>query len=449
MIAEVFDFLYMAVMSVLTLGVLVFVHELGHFLVAKWCGVCVLDFSIGFGKALYRFRSGETTYFIRAIPLGGYVKMLGDDPFEKFSNDSASDKDSAESLATEGAPDGTTSTGSRGERAFAGTERLEPPEPIDPSRHFLNQTLPEKFAIVLAGPAFNMIFAVIVAIAAAWIYGISSPIGEPVIGHVTPKLPAAEAGIQVGDRVTHVDGTPVESWIQLADTVRNSGGKSLRFSILRPATDGASDGVAGQVARTGAEVEADVSGSDRPGDAPSGYQAVEIVVAGTDKNTELNVLDGTYDRDPNARPHRIGIGQAMETSPVTFGAAIPIGFQHVWAIIELTGKMFAAMFDGVISPSQTLGGPVAVFAGAAQSAAQGAESVLNFLVLLSVSLALFNLLPVPILDGGHLLFFAIEAVRGKPLSVKWLAVANQVGLFLLLSLMLFAVSNDVFRLVSN
>jgi regulator of sigma E protease len=438
MIAEAFDFIYMAVMSVLTLGVLIFVHELGHFLVAKWCGVCVLDFSIGFGKPLYRVRSGETTYFIRAIPLGGYVKMLGDDPFEKFSTESAphgetqAADDSESAGPAETASVALSSAGSRGERAFAGSDTTELRGPIDPSRHFLNQTLPEKFAIVLAGPAFNLIFAVVVAIAAAWLYGISSPIGEPVIGHVTPTLPAAEAGIQVGDRVTHIDGSPVESWTQLADTVRNSGGRALRFSIVRPSAQGIGN------------VESSPSS-----EVPAGFQSLEIVVAGTDKNTELNVLDGTYDRDPDARPHRIGIGQAMETTPVSFGAAIPLGFQHVWAIIELTGKMFAAMFDGVISPSQTLGGPVAVFAGAAQSAAQGAEAVLNFLVLLSVSLALFNLLPVPILDGGHLLFFVLEAIRGKPLGLKWLAVANQVGLFLLLSLMLFAVSNDVFRLVSH
>ncbi len=439
---EIFGVSYSAVMSILTLSVLVFVHELGHFLVAKMCRVCVLDFSVGFGKVLFKKRIGETTYNLRLIPLGGYVKMLGDDPFEQANlaeqskasttkapkEEAGSDVSSGESSADKSSD--SAGGAALGERLFAGTEAVPADLKVDPSRHFLNQTLPEKVAVVLAGPAFNLIFAVLIAIAAAWSFGIPSPVSDPIIGHVTPKLPAALAGIQAGDRVLSVNGTEVVSWINLAETVRGSAGAPLTIVVDR--------------AVESAAIEGSSSGTN---EGASERQQIEILVTGTSDNTELNVLDGTYDKDPNARPYRIGIAQATVSEPVSFFEAVPLGFRHVWAIIELTGKMFGAMFAGVISPTQTIGGPVAVFAGAAQSAAQGFESVLSFLVLLSVSLAIFNLLPVPVLDGGHLAFFLIEAIRGKPLSVRWLALANQVGLTLLLCLMLFAISNDLMRLL--
>jgi regulator of sigma E protease len=221
-----------------------------------------------------------------------------------------------------------------------------------------------------------------------------------------------------GDKILSVDEKPVPSWIDLAETVRKSGGKEMTFVLERK------DSASGETS------------------------TLEKKILGRADSMELNVLDGTYEKDPSARPYRIGIAQGSTSTPIPLSDAISVGWYHCWSVVTLTGKMLGAMFQGAIAPSQALGGPVAVFAGAAQSAAQGPESIIGFMILLSVSLALFNLLPIPILDGGHLLFFLIEAVKGSPVHVRWLAIANQVGLAFLLMLMLFAVSNDLLRIFS-
>jgi len=417
---ELFHQVYVGVMSVLTLGVLIFVHELGHFLVAKWCRVTVLEFSVGFGKILWSSKRGETLYALRLIPLGGYVKMLGDDPFEKFETTEAAAEPTPDAGAQTSDASANTPQAvlSQGERAFtgAGSAGASPEALAQRDRHFLNQSLPEKAAVVIAGPLFNYIFAFILATGSAFYFGVPSPVMEPVIGHVTPKFPAAQAGILAGDKVISVDGVAITAWLQLADRVRQSAGKEMTFIVER------------QDAATGT------------------LSTIEKKVLGRADSMELNVLDGTYDKDPLARPYRVGIAQGSTSVSISFSESVSVGWYSCWRVVTLTGKMLGAMFNGAIAPSQALGGPVAVFAGAAQSASQGLESIIGFMVLLSVSLALFNLLPIPILDGGHLLFFLIEAVKGGPLNTKWLAVANQVGLAFLLMLMLFAVSNDLLRI---
>lgn len=413
------NYIFMASVSVAVLGVLVFVHELGHFLIAKWCKVGVVEFALGFGPKVISRRLGETMYSIRAIPLGGYVRMIGDDPFEVEAESTGSALKAKDVAA--GTPKAEKPSALDDPEFALQAVSVAADDPVfvamkrDKSRWFLNQNLPKKAAIVLAGPAFNLFFAIFASIGLFAVYGDLEDVNDPIIGEVIPDLPAAKAGIQKNDRIVSIDGQEMASWKQLSDTIRASKGKELKVSIER-VVDGKST-------------------------------IVQAEVTGTAEKSELNILDGTIQNAPADVPFRIGISQSVRSVPVGFGTATLLGVQKVWGLCTLTGRILHAMVTGLVSPTKVLGGPVAVFAGAAQSAQRGFESTLNFMVLLSVSLAIFNLFPIPVLDGGHLLFFLLEAIKGKPLSIRFQAVANQVGMALLLLLMLFAVSNDVFRLL--
>ena len=193
------------IVSILALAVLIFVHELGHFLFAKWNGVGVLEFAVGFGKKIYKKRIGETTYSIGVIPLGGYVRMVGDDP----------------RILHEGVP-----TEELEELSSQEKELLK-----DESKWFLNKGWLAKMMIVLAGPGFNMLFAYFAAVFALFVYGASTPIDLPIIGATIPNHPAAEAGILGGDKVLSIDNKELGTWQDLAKTIKTSGGKPLDFKI--------------------------------------------------------------------------------------------------------------------------------------------------------------------------------------------------------------------------
>ena len=196
----------MILISILALGVLVFVHELGHFLFAKWNGVGVVEFAIGFGKPLYQFQSGETTYSLRLIPLGGFVRMVGDDP--RALEPKSDSEDVEEDI---GYPD------------------------IDRDRWFLTQGFWAKASIVIAGPLFNVLFAILLSFLSYSVFGRPTLVPEPVIGGTLPDYPAAEAGLVEGDRIYSVNGTVVDSWQGMAQLIASSGGKELTLEVDRPA----------------------------------------------------------------------------------------------------------------------------------------------------------------------------------------------------------------------
>ena len=250
----------MIIYGIITLGVLVFVHELGHFLLAKWNNVGVLEFAVGFGKKIWKKRVGETTYAIGIIPLGGYVRMVGDDPRmldpegEKGTNpsDLIEGRDAKEEISEE-------------EKALL----------ADKSRWFLTKGYWARVSIVLAGPMFNILFAVLLSFCVLVLYGRPDldKSSRPIIGEVVPGYPAEKAGLRSGDYVRSIDGKPVQTWIELATTVADSAGKELVLSVERKGEDGA-------------------------------ISVSEVKVTGTFETSEITALD---DEQPKVRKAMIGI----------------------------------------------------------------------------------------------------------------------------------------------
>jgi len=398
---------FLFLVAVLVLGVLIFVHELGHFLVAKLRRVGVFEFAIGFGKKIWRRRIGETYYAIGIIPLGGYVRMCGDDPYEAYGAEEKREPGYGEAKQETLRPESLSSGGLKPEDAAFLADR---------SRWLLEKGFFSKASIVLAGPLANFLFALLLSIASFWLYGRPIAVNKPLIGGVFPDYPAAQAGLKAGDYVRELDGRPLSSWDDLARAVRLSGGREMELRVERK-------------------------------DAASGVlQTVIIRVRGTQEGVELGLIDDRPEKQEDVQAYKIGIVPETERRPVGLLQAVGDGAYHVWYLCRITGRILVAMVRGIVSPSKVVGGPIAVFAGAAKSAGRGLEALLDFMVLLGVSLAIFNLLPIPILDGGHLVFFVIEALKGGPIGLKWQTLANQVGMAILILLMTFALYNDVVRL---
>ncbi|CBE69540.1 MAG: RIP metalloprotease RseP [Candidatus Methylomirabilis oxygeniifera] len=345
--------------AILVLGGLIFVHELGHFLVAKRAGVRVLKFSLGFGPKIIGFTRGGTEYLLSAIPLGGYVKMLGEDPQEEVAD-----------------PEGSFSAKPVGWRSL----------------------------IILAGPGSNFLLAITIF----WIvFTLGVPTLATKVGEVMQDFPAHDAGVKTGDRITAIDGYAIEKWEELASQIHKSPGRPIRLTVER-------------------------AGS-----------RFDLVVA--PKATRQKNLFGE-----EQEVGLLGIAPAEEflterTNPVT---ALGKALYKTYDLSRLILLTFVKLIQGVV-PAKTIGGPLLVAQMAGQQARQGVLNLMFFTALLSINLGILNLLPIPILDGGHLFFALIEAVRGKPVSLQKREMAQQVGLALLVALMIFAFYNDIFRLLGR
>jgi len=440
---------------IVVIGILILVHEFGHFFVARWTGVGVERFSIGFGPILVRWRGKETEYCLSAIPMGGYVKMMGEEsPLE------------------------------------GGTAPV-----VDPNKAFAAKPLWARFLIVFAGPAMNFILAaVIVSVVFATI---GRTVWPPVAGRVVDGGPAAVAGLRTGDRILSADGRRVSYWEDVDRAVAGSQGRPLQLDVER---EGARQPVTVTPRRTtvqdpilkesrevwdigvgphGAPVitsvtpdsPAEVAGL-KPGDVVLSVadqrvfspdemvqairsrprQKLALIVERDGKRLSLTVTpNAEKERGPSGDEVEVGRiqagigGKAMGTAPYNPVAAVWHG--AVW-----TSNMSATIVKGlwrIVLGSidrSNIGGPIQIASMAGQQAREGFGQLALFTAFISVNLAVLNLLPVPILDGGHLLFFVIEAVLGRPLSLKKREVAQQLGLALLLLLMVFAIYNDLVRL---
>lgn len=343
--------------AIVALGILIFVHELGHFLFAKLFGVGVTRFSLGFGPKLIGKQLGETEYLISALPLGGYVKMVGEGTEEDLS--------SAE---------------------------LE--------RSFLSKSPLKRMIIVAAGPAFNLLFAYAVFVGVCMI-GI--PTATSKIGDVLKDKPAALAGIRAGDRITAIDGKPVSRWNDLAALIADSGGKPLVLTVQR------NGGVF--TVRVAPEIRAAKNLFGEHVTAP----AIGIVISKEYVTERLGPL----------------------------GAAVK-GMEHTWNVTRMTLVAVVKIIGGAIS-LDNIGGPIMIVKTAGEQAETGLVYFLSFMALLSVNLGLLNLFPIPVLDGGHLMFYLWELVVGKPVSMKAREIAQQVGMVLLVGLMVLAFYNDIAR----
>jgi regulator of sigma E protease len=344
------------------LGVLVFVHEVGHFLVAKRLGVKVLRFSIGFGPILLARRHGETEYALSAMPLGGYVKMLGEEDEEEAA--------------------------------------------ADPARAFSTQRPLRRAAIVFAGPAMNFLFAVLAYALLFATVGAEVPSTQAKVGGVAAGSPAERAGLQAGDRIVAIDGRPIATWEALSQGVLHSQGARLTLEVER---DGR---------RFTLQITPELK---------------------TDRN-----LFG----EEIGRAYRIGVEAAHDWVRVGPGRAVVMAGEQTWNATAIVVRGLVLMAEGRV-PLRDLGGPIAIAQAAGQQARAGLRYFMSMLAFLSINLGVLNLLPIPALDGGHLALFAIEGALGHPLRQRHREIAQQVGLLLLLTLMVFVFYNDIHRLVQG
>jgi regulator of sigma E protease len=535
------------------LGLLIFVHELGHFLVARWCGVRVETFSLGFGKKIFSYKPGDTNYCLSIIPLGGYVKMFGDDP---------------------------TAEVPEGEKKFA----------------FLHKRVSQRIAIVLAGPLMNLFFAI-------FLFMVIARVGEefpaPLTGDIAENTLAYKSGFRSGDKILKVDDKPVESWLDVQKAVETSPGKPVKFELQHAGhaetsavtalpelgenenifsldkqvghidglTDESTAAVLGVKSGSIAEkaglqsldyvvsiddkpvnsftdmdakiktaiaaqtpnlklkvrnIEADdkpenhhvvtlplegatstatlgIDNSElfiakiKPGSpaAMAGLQAKDHIerVAGKEVHTwndVLNTVKAYTENNPAIEfvTSRAGVMKKSEIKPelstlmtpkgqeekrytigIVSGAVrmgpdpvlvqvkdpvkiVVIAFKHTWDLSGMMVMSLVRLAQGQVS-AKNISGIITIGRVASRSFEIGLSAFLKTMALISINLFMLNLLPVPVLDGGHLLFFSIEALKGTPISLKKLEIAQQVGLTLLMMLMAFAFFNDITNLFTS
>lgn len=392
-----------ALIFIALLALLIFVHELGHFLLAKWCGVGVLEFAIGFGRIVYSFKMGETRYSLRAIPLGGFVRMVGDDP------------------AMRGQDMDAIITGRSAEEAivsdYAGLDEDQINALKNRSRWFIEKGYLSKLAVVLAGPGFNMLFALLLAIGYFHFFGKPDvmDLNVPRVGETFPGHPADQAGIKALDLVKRINETPIATWQELAQRIAKSDGSEMTIVVDRPAAED---------------------------DLKNVQEMTFKVTPSFDLAAELAAVEG---KEPE-KVYKIGISPYIPRVPTSgITESIGLGTQHVVNVSAMLGYALFGMVRGLVSPDN-LGGPISIFKATSASAERGSDSIISLLIFLNISLAIFNLLPIPILDGGHLVLFTIESLKGSPINLRVLERINQVGMFIILLLMVYAFGNDIRRL---
>jgi regulator of sigma E protease len=352
------------------LTVVVFVHEMGHYLVGRWCGIGVKAFSIGFGPELIGFddRHG-TRWKISAIPLGGYVKFVGD-----MNATSTPDAGEIEALSDD-------------EKKVA----------------FHTQPVWKRALTVFAGPAFNFLLTIAVFAVIFAVYG--KFVSEPVVAEVRPDSPAAIAGFQPGDRFVSVDGTPVESFADVQRLVSGRAGDEMEFVLAR--------------------------------------DSGEVTLKATPQLMEQTDALGNI-----VKIGIIGVATTQETAQSRVVTFTPLGavaeaISETGHIVVRTGQFLKRFVVGREDKCQ-LGGPIKIAKISGQAAKLGFEWLVQLVALLSVGIGILNLLPIPPLDGGHLVFYALEALKGRPVSERAMEAVYRAGLFLVLAFMGFVFWNDLF-----
>ena len=357
------------------LTLVVFFHELGHFLVARWCGIKVLAFSIGFGPEIVGFNDRYgTRWKIAAIPLGGYVKFLGDD-----NAASVPDQDAIAAMSED-----------------------------DRKRSFASQPVASRAAVVAAGPIANFILAIVIFAGMLMIFGKQTTTAR--VDSIQPESAAATAGFKPGDLVIAINGRAVDSFNDMQRIVSISAGELLTINI------------------------------DRGG--------VRQSLKATPALKEI--------KDSFGNVHRLGvlgISRSMapgdiRTESVNPLSALAIGVNETWFVVDRTLSYIAGIFAGREAADQ-LGGPIRIAQVSGQVATAGFGALIHLAAVLSVSIGLLNLFPIPLLDGGHLLFYLIEAARGRPLSERAQEMGFRIGLAVVVMLMIFATFNDIVHLATS
>ncbi len=345
---------------ILVLGVLIFFHELGHFLVAKGFGIGVKTFSLGFGYKIFGFTRGQTEYRLSAVPLGGYVHLVGESPDADL------------------------------------------PEGFDEKQSFAQRPPWQRMLVVAAGPVFNFLLAWFIYSMLFLFIGQQAML--PQVGEVQENTPAYEAGLQTGDRILSVNGQDIDYWEEMAGFVRDSHGQELQLEVQRE------------------------------------QQTLQVAL-----KPELQRTENIFGEEVEVA--RIGVVASGETKSIDMGP-----LQSAWGGLAHTGELIKLTVVGIgkliaqVVPMDQLGGPILIAQLVSEQAERGFADVLALTAVISINLGLINLLPIPVLDGGHLLFYTLETIMGRPIHPKWRERATKAGLFMILGIMFLAIYNDVFRL---
>jgi regulator of sigma E protease len=366
------DLLHYLVPFLFVLSLVVFFHELGHFLVARWCGVRILAFSIGFGPELLGFydRHG-TRWKIAAIPLGGYVKFFGDE-------NAASTPDRS---------------------------RLADMDVNERAQSFICQPLLKRAAIVVAGPLANFLLAIVIFAGLFMLYGMQTMSAR--VDDVQLGSPAAAAGFQPGDLVMAINGQNIDNFADMQRIVADSAGETLQITVERKGAQG--------------------------------------VLNATPVLHEEKDIFGNVQRIGLLGIKRSPAPGDVKYQPVSPPRAAWMGVQETWSVVEQTFNYIGGVIIGRKSADQ-LSGPIGIARVVGQAATISFASVMQIAGAISVSIGLLNLFPIPLLDGGHLLFYAIEGVRGRPLSDRAQEVGFRIGLAIVVMLMIWATRNDFVHL---
>ena len=374
---------------IIVFGLVVFVHELGHFIAAKLTGVYAPRFSIGFGPSLLKRRFGETEYVLAALPLGGYVRM-------------ASREDEATAFLEGGSENSAT--------AGTGKDGYDPnamipfgPKPIPEARWFESKPLPARLFIMLAGVTMNALLAYFIYVGILMHSGLPTPI--PVAAAVTPGKPAAAAGVQAGDSIVSLNGRPLRNWETLLDSIGASAGTTLRLGIVRK----------GQPLEVQVTPVAEIAPNPRTGE--------------------------------RQRLGRIGMMASEGFVPVSVGDA----FREAWNVtIDNGGRIFSALSSLAHGVGVSdLGGPIAIAQVSVQAARGGLDNLFALIALISINVAVFNLLPIPILDGGQIVLNVAETVRGRAFSTRTRERILKGGLVIIGLLFVTVMFNDISRNMQN
>ena len=356
------------------LSLVVFFHELGHFLVARWCGVQILVFSIGFGPEILGFNDRYgTRWKISAIPLGGFVKFFGDENVASVPGQTPGNMDADQRART-----------------------------------FMFQPVLKRIAIVVAGPAANFVLAVIIFACVFALYGKQTMSAR--VDTVQPGSAAAAAGFQPGDLVVAINGHAVDSFSDMQRIVSTSAGETLSVTVE--------------------------------------HEGVQRVLKATPALKEVKDNFGNVQRIGILGITRSMAAEDLKLHPVAPPQAVWMALQETWSVIDRTLSYIVGVLSGREAASQ-LGGPIRIAQMSGQVASFGFIPLIQLAAVLSVSIGLLNLFPIPLLDGGHLLFYIIEGVRGRPLSERAQEVGFRIGLAIVLMLMIFATFNDIVHLTTS
>jgi regulator of sigma E protease len=347
--------------TIFVLGVLIFIHELGHFLVAKWSGIRVDKFSLGFPPAILKRKVGETEYCIGAVPLGGFVKMAGENPDDEAT----------------GAP-----------------------------YEFMSKSVGARTAVVAAGPFMNFVLAWLILWGIFFFQGevITDP-DRAIIGAISPDGPADGAGIMEGDIITSINGTAVGNFRDMARLISAEPEKPITINWQRD----------------GQEMSATVT----------------------------TMAEDTYnEKGEKIAAGRIGVGEKGEYHRLGFFSAAGAGFTETVIFVKMIATFVYDLVSLKIS-AKMIGGPVFIAQMAGQRAQLGFAALLVFMAFLSVNLAILNILPIPALDGGHLVFLLIEKIKGSPLTINQRMIAQQIGLVFLIIVIVMVTYNDIVRFITG